>query len=57
MRVRKNEERYSDNLNIRMKPSVKSLIKAKAEERGMTVSELVESSILKELAFDKKESN
>jgi uncharacterized protein (DUF1778 family) len=56
MRVKRNQERLTTNLNIRIKPSIKELIKSKAEEREMTISELVEMAILKEIGPAEKDN-
>lgn len=46
MRIRKNEERNTESLSVRLKPSIKALVKKSAEIENMTISEFVEVMIL-----------
>jgi hypothetical protein len=55
MRVRKDEERSTENLSIRMKPSVKSKLKDLADWNDVKLAEMIEMLILKEHPVLKKE--
>lgn len=55
MRIRKDEERSTENLSIRMKPSVKAKLKDLADWQDIKLAEMIEILVLKEYKVLKNE--
>ncbi len=54
MRVRKDEERSTENLSIRMKPSVKLMLRNLANQNDMGMAEMIEKLVRCEIGLDEK---